>query len=249
MVQHPRDPVRSVPGIRLSARCTPTTSCPASTARAAATAESTPPLIAANTRMDSSVRAALPAALGACRPSWVPLAALGARRPHRMPAGCTGCPRWHWLPAGRAPSLALPRVHPARAHHARSNLGSVRESPPFGNSGFGKRRDRVTRSTATPHRSIPEFPNSVAEDQRRQCLVWRWPTRPLELGPPEMAMVRPHPVACTTPFGNSGIELAQDRVTRCTRPRHRRSPEFSNTAAGEFGAGRSPRRPIAWHAG
>ena len=46
-VQHPREPVRSVPGIRESAKCTPTTSCPASTARAAATAESTPPLIAA----------------------------------------------------------------------------------------------------------------------------------------------------------------------------------------------------------
>lgn len=34
-----------------SAKCTPTTSCPASTARAAATAESTPPLIAASIRM------------------------------------------------------------------------------------------------------------------------------------------------------------------------------------------------------
>ena len=36
-------------GVCDSARCTPTTSCPASTARAAATAESTPPLIAAST--------------------------------------------------------------------------------------------------------------------------------------------------------------------------------------------------------
>src|SRR6185503_19088733 len=49
IVQQPRDPVRSVPGLRFSARCTPTTSCPASTARAAATALSTPPLIAART--------------------------------------------------------------------------------------------------------------------------------------------------------------------------------------------------------
>ncbi|BCW63766.1 hypothetical protein StoSoilB22_27390 [Arthrobacter sp. StoSoilB22] len=40
-----------MPGIRDNARWTPTTSCPASTARAAATAESTPPLIAASTRM------------------------------------------------------------------------------------------------------------------------------------------------------------------------------------------------------
>ena len=49
MVQHPREPVRRVPGIRESAKWTPTTSWPASTARAAATAESTPPDIAAKT--------------------------------------------------------------------------------------------------------------------------------------------------------------------------------------------------------
>src|SRR5690606_9196816 len=51
IVQHPRLPVRSVPPARDSARWTPVTSCPASTARAAATAESTPPLIAARIRM------------------------------------------------------------------------------------------------------------------------------------------------------------------------------------------------------
>src|SRR3954471_12766089 len=51
IVQHPREPVRRVPGLADRARCTPTTSCPASTARAAATAESTPPLIAAKTRI------------------------------------------------------------------------------------------------------------------------------------------------------------------------------------------------------
>src|SRR3954463_1767944 len=51
IVQQPRDPVRRVPGLRLRARCTPTTSWPASTARAAATALSTPPLIAARTRI------------------------------------------------------------------------------------------------------------------------------------------------------------------------------------------------------
>src|SRR3569833_3598626 len=51
IVQQPREPVRNVPGLADSARCTPTTSCPASTARAAATAESTPPLIAAKTRI------------------------------------------------------------------------------------------------------------------------------------------------------------------------------------------------------
>src|SRR5690554_4352373 len=55
-VQQPREPVRRVPGMRLRARCTPTTSCPASTARAAATAESTPPLIAARTFTEASYR-------------------------------------------------------------------------------------------------------------------------------------------------------------------------------------------------
>src|SRR5215470_1280500 len=50
-VQQPRAPVRYVCGLRASARCTPVTSCPASTALAAATAESTPPDIAARTRM------------------------------------------------------------------------------------------------------------------------------------------------------------------------------------------------------
>src|SRR6478735_139610 len=49
MVQHPRALSRRVAAFWLSARCTPTTSCPASTMRAAATAESTPPLIAATT--------------------------------------------------------------------------------------------------------------------------------------------------------------------------------------------------------
>lgn len=51
IVQQPLEPVRSVPGIRDRARCTPTTSWPASTALAAATAESTPPDIAAKTFM------------------------------------------------------------------------------------------------------------------------------------------------------------------------------------------------------
>src|SRR6476646_6955914 len=49
MVQQPRAPERYDAGLRLSARCTPVTSWPASTARAAATAESTPPDIAATT--------------------------------------------------------------------------------------------------------------------------------------------------------------------------------------------------------
>ena len=47
MVQHPRAPERYFCGLDESAKCTPMTSCPASTARAAATAESTPPLMAA----------------------------------------------------------------------------------------------------------------------------------------------------------------------------------------------------------
>src|SRR4051794_15864183 len=48
-LQHPRAPLRSVWRSGDSARWTPVTSCPASTASAAATAESTPPLIAAMT--------------------------------------------------------------------------------------------------------------------------------------------------------------------------------------------------------
>ena len=54
IVQQPRALSRSVAADWLSARCTPTTSCPASSIRAAATAESTPPLIAATTRIRSS---------------------------------------------------------------------------------------------------------------------------------------------------------------------------------------------------
>src|SRR5215472_13854482 len=49
-VQQPRAPVRYELGFRDSARCTPVTSCPASAALAAATAESTPPDMAASTR-------------------------------------------------------------------------------------------------------------------------------------------------------------------------------------------------------
>src|SRR3954468_19433650 len=46
--QHPRAPLRWEAGDWESARCTPVTSWPASTARAAATAESTPPDMAAS---------------------------------------------------------------------------------------------------------------------------------------------------------------------------------------------------------
>src|SRR5660398_308593 len=51
MEQQPRDPLRCCARDRESALWTPTTSCPASTARAAATAESTPPDSAARTFM------------------------------------------------------------------------------------------------------------------------------------------------------------------------------------------------------
>src|SRR5215472_762490 len=49
-VQQPRAPVRYELGFRDRARCTPVTSYPASATLAAATAESTPPDIAASTR-------------------------------------------------------------------------------------------------------------------------------------------------------------------------------------------------------
>src|SRR4051812_6459486 len=51
IVQQPRAPVRYDFGLRDSARWTPVTSWPASAARAAATAESTPPDMAATTLM------------------------------------------------------------------------------------------------------------------------------------------------------------------------------------------------------
>src|SRR5215217_6433248 len=53
IVQQPRAPVRYDCGLRESARWMPVTSWPASTARAAATAESTPPDMAAMTRMSA----------------------------------------------------------------------------------------------------------------------------------------------------------------------------------------------------
>src|SRR6266511_4021156 len=54
-VQQPRAPLRYVFGLRASARWPPVTSYPASTARTAATAESTPPDIAASTLTGSSL--------------------------------------------------------------------------------------------------------------------------------------------------------------------------------------------------
>src|SRR3954451_2507380 len=53
--QHPRAPSRIVAGFAESARWTPVTSWPASRSRAAATAESTPPLIAAKTLMGGAL--------------------------------------------------------------------------------------------------------------------------------------------------------------------------------------------------
>ena len=74
--QQPREPVRSAAGVCDSARCTPTTSCPAATARAAATAESTPPLIAASTLIWLRTLTGSPAAAPPAGP---------ARRPRRSP--------------------------------------------------------------------------------------------------------------------------------------------------------------------
>src|SRR5689334_16688200 len=58
--QQPREPARSASGVWERARWTPTTSCPASCARAAATAESTPPDIAASTFIGSAPSSTLP---------------------------------------------------------------------------------------------------------------------------------------------------------------------------------------------
>ena len=64
MEQQPRDPVRVWARLRVRAMWTPTTSCPASTARAAATAESTPPDRAARTRTGVSFTATATAVAG-----------------------------------------------------------------------------------------------------------------------------------------------------------------------------------------
>src|SRR5215469_843709 len=97
-VQQPRAPVRYELGLLDNARCTPVTSRPASAARAAATAESTPPDMAASTRM-LTCPGPVPRPLAACSPARPPgplndLAddraerghvLLGARAPQREP--------------------------------------------------------------------------------------------------------------------------------------------------------------------
>src|SRR3954470_24790391 len=63
IVQQPRAPERYDAGLRDSARWMPVTSWPASAARAAATAESTPPDMAATIFIPASLRAGSPRAL------------------------------------------------------------------------------------------------------------------------------------------------------------------------------------------
>src|SRR6266536_5959763 len=97
-VQQPRAPVRYERGFMDSARWTPVTSWPASAALAAATAESTPPDMAASTRMwvitsEGIRRAAIadmrtapapfPMRLSGARPAG-PLDHLGYHRAHRV---------------------------------------------------------------------------------------------------------------------------------------------------------------------
>ena len=89
-VQQPRAPVRYDCGFCDSARWTPVTSCPASTARAAAIAESTPPHMAASTLSPittqitgagSCHRATLPgrpAGAGTASPMQAPRASMSA---------------------------------------------------------------------------------------------------------------------------------------------------------------------------
>src|SRR3954469_24490649 len=80
IVQQPRAPERYDAGLRDSARWMPVTSCPASTARAAATAESTPPDIAAMTLISGPS--------SRCQPS--PLHARPDRRDERVDVGHGG---------------------------------------------------------------------------------------------------------------------------------------------------------------
>src|SRR5689334_2582134 len=80
IVQQPRAPERYDFGLRESARWMPVTSCPASTARAAATAESTPPDMAATTFIEPRSRT--------CRAS--PLDARAERLGDRVDVGGGG---------------------------------------------------------------------------------------------------------------------------------------------------------------
>ena len=140
-VQQPRAPVRRVAGLRDSARCTPTTSCPASTARAAATAESTPPLIAARTLISAPPAAAATApaprarstaagsavddggdvGLGGGVPEREPQAPSGPRRPARPSRAARG-----WAAARRPgrPTRSSTRCPGRRAGRAASRRRS-----------------------------------------------------------------------------------------------------------------------------
>src|SRR3954447_20213719 len=108
--QQPRELVRSAAEVCDNARCTPTTSCPAATARAAATAESTPPLIAARTLICAASSSAFrhPSALRLSGPPG-PLDDGTDHRGHRLDVVRGG-----GVPEGEAqrpPRLRLVRAH------------------------------------------------------------------------------------------------------------------------------------------
>src|SRR5262245_59381982 len=108
-VQQPRAPVRYDRGLADRARWTPVTSWPAEVALAAATAESTPPDMAASTRM--LLTAPLPAPPRACAAAGQ-AARPAARRAELLPRGpCKA--RLACLHAWRA---RRPRQAPLRAH-------------------------------------------------------------------------------------------------------------------------------------
>ena len=109
-------------GLRDSARCTPTTSCPASTARAAATAESTPPLMAASTLISDAACGRRPCAAPRARSTAAGQRRAAARR--RRPA-VRGVAEGE---AQRRPRAAVVVARPSRA--ARGWAGPRRPSRP-----------------------------------------------------------------------------------------------------------------------
>src|SRR5919112_1430544 len=121
-LQHPRAPLRRVCRSGESARWTPVTSCPASTASAAATAESTPPLIAARTLTTTPVRLRGRSAPRSTALVASAVAPLLARRP-RCDAHSLSAPR----PRCDAPSLSPHRL-PIPARRARSTTGPITSS-------------------------------------------------------------------------------------------------------------------------
>ena len=220
--QQPREPVRSASGVCDSARCTPTTSCPASTARAAATAESTPPDIAASTLMRGPLRpcrgvlahgrtcARTPGGVRSLdapendRSSGLPRRAAPARRPRRSRPSPARRRRRSWCGRGRtaATPARWPRPPPSRA---------VR--------GWAARRLRCRPSRWSTRCRCASSSMSSESPSQPGKLRWALPGR--REGPPSMTSVP------WSPFSVASGTLARTLPTRSSR-----SPAISSARRG-----------------